>query len=263
MRLTRNLAVVSGWILLAATIGFTESFAASSIANEPTRPRRLSIPLPGGSMYMPEGLVGVFGGGRMRDLNESLSLYQWQGEVSYAYKPWMSAGVGFRIKAGEPNSEQQKVENRYFGQVRFHKAFRKVDLYAGPQIGVDDLNLTESTPDSTGENLLSETFSKIGAGLGLEFGLGYKPFPWGGITLGHRFEWSLGNLTALTPDASQTFNFRAFPGLNVDLLHWMPALGKSVHAFYLFVEAQSGYSFVVGDRRRVETALVGGGALGF
>lgn len=212
---------------------------------------------------MEQGLIGTFAGGRMRDLNESLSLYQWQGEIAFAYKPWLTAGAGFRIKAGEPNTDQQKVENRYFVVARFHKAFRKVDLYGGPQIGVDDLNLTESTPDTTGENLISDTFNKIGAGLGIEFGVGYKPFPWGGITLGHRFEWSLGNLTALTPDASETFNFRAFPGLSFDILHWTPDLGRSVHAFNLFLEAQSGYSFVVGARRRVETALVGGFTLGF
>lgn len=231
-------------------------------------PRPFSLPLPGGAIYQPKGLVGVFAGGTVRDLQDDASLFQWQGEVTYAYMPWLSAGAGFRIKAGEPSDSVQKVENRYFVLMRFHKAWRHVDVFAGPQMGFDNLNLTapfEDNADTTlpDGNLLTKAFQANGVGLGLEFGVGYKPFPWGGLTLGHRFEYSLANLSATRQDASRTFNFRAFPGISLDMLHFFPIFGRSVHGFYVFTELQSGYLFVVQHRRRVETAWIAGFSMGF
>ncbi len=224
---------------------------------------RASIALPGGSLHMTQGLIGTFSGGKSKDLQEDQSLFQWQGEAAYAYKTFLTAGAGFRLKAGEPSSAEQKVENRYFISVRFHKNWTHMDLYAGPQLGLDNLNLTSSSFSDTAKlDPLRQTFSNTGASVGFEFGFGYKPFGWGGLTYGHRLEYSLANLSGSKRD-QRTFNLRTLPGLNLDLLYFFPKMAASVQAFYLFAEYQNGFLFFFDQRRRVESAWLAGFSLGF
>lgn len=240
-------------------------FPGQGWAIEPWR-KVQSIPLPGGTAYLAHGLVGVFAGGKIKDLDESQSLFQWQGELSYFYYPWLSGAAGFRIKAGEPYDTAQKVENRYFIALRAHKAWSRVDIFAGPELGVDNLNLTSSTRpenDSLAKDVLTKTFSNTGAAVGLELGLGWKPWNWFGITYGHRLEYSLANLTRESSRASRTFNLRTLPGISVDLLPFLPRLHESVHAFYVFAEYQNGYLLIVDSRRRVESAWLAGATLAF
>ncbi len=241
------------------------AFPNQTLANESWR-KEPSIPLPGGTAYVSHGLVGVFAGGKIKDLDESQSLFQWQGELSYFYYPWLSGAAGFRIKAGEPYDTAQKVENRYFLALRAHKAWSKVVVFAGPELGVDNLNLTSSTRpqnDSLAKDVLTKTFSNTGAAVGLELGLGWKPLPWVGLTYGHRLEYSLANLTRESSRASRTFNLRTLPGISFDLLPFLPRLHESVHAFYVFAEYQNGYLLIVDDRRRVEGAWLAGATLAF
>lgn len=228
------------------------------MAGATAKPLGGSLPYPNGTLYVPKGLVGVFGGGQIRDLREDLGLFLWQGEFGFFYKPWLSAGAGFRIKAGEPSDIEQKVENRYFVFTRAHRAWNHVAIYAGPQVGVDNLNLT-SSPD-TGTH---DVFSKTGASLGLEFGLGYKPLPWVGVTFGNRFEYSLANLTSGTRSASRTLNVRGMPGLSFDLLPFLPGLKESVSAFTAFCEYQRAFLFIVDHRQRTESAWMAGGSIAF
>jgi hypothetical protein len=259
-----SIPVSNAWVIgfLAFFLGLGPSFGESPEIQSP----RPSIPLPGGTLHMAQGLVGTFAGGKVRDFKDDQGLFQWQGEVAYAYKPYLTAGAGFRLRAGEPYKDQQKVENRYFISMRFHKRWSVLDLYTGPQLGLDNLNLTASLTDSAGIDLsfkpFTKTFTNTGAGLGFEFGLGYKPFPWGGLTFGHRVEYSLANLAG-TRRELRSFNFRTLPGLSFDLLHFFPKLGQSVQAFYAYGEYQTGYLVFPDQKSRLESAWVLGMTLGF
>jgi hypothetical protein len=239
--------------------------AGSVGAQEPWR-KTPSIPYPSGHLYLDHGLVGVFAGGKVLDVNETKSLFQWQGEFSYFYHPWLSGGVGFRIKAGEPSDSIQKIENRFFFLLRTHYAWKKVAVFIGPQLGVDDLNFRRlaDTLSSAQRNASdSLTPNNTGAGLGMELGLGWKPLPWFGFTLGHRFEYALANLTSTSKAASRSFNFRDAAGISVDVLPFVPRLRESVHALYVFAEYQSGFLLVLDERRRIENGWAAGGSIAF
>lgn len=192
-----------------------------------------SIPYPSGAIYLNKGLTGSFLGGKYRKGKEQ-SLFQWQGEVGYYYTPWFSAGLAFKIRAGEPSSAEQEVSNRYFAQARFHKAWSKLAMFAGPQIGVDNLNIFSGTQDT-----LEAPFKRTNARLGVETGLGWKATRWAGLTFGSMAEYSLvGEESSLL---GNELNLRIIPGLAVDVLSFTDTLRELVPALYVNVEVQYGF----------------------
>ncbi len=201
----------------------------------------ISIPYPNAGMYLYRGIYGSFAGGRSREGDSSATqawrdpLFQWQGEVGYFYTEWFSGGVGFRINAGAPSDSQQIVKNRYFLLTRVHKAWPRAAVYAGMNLGVDDVNFSLSSGDTTS---LTRPFSETNAGLGLEAGGGWKFSRFLGATLGQRMDVSLVPQSADNP--RRALNFMTQPGLTLDLVRLHPPLGGNVKALYVLSELQFG-----------------------
>lgn len=242
-----SIAALAVGFLLA--LGWRSSHADISMDDEP--PRHIpdqkekvyrevrSIPYPSGAIYLSKGITGAFLGGKYRNLGEDQSLYQWQGEVGYFYTPWFSAGLAYKIKAGEPNVSKQLVFNRYYANARFHLASSKVAFYVGPQLGMDNLNILSGTPDTdTLGSVIEEPIKNTNAGVGIETGLGWKFARWGGLTMGAVAEYSL------VSDENSFFgndlNLRLIPGISIDLLTFTDTLRELVPALYLTLEAQGG-----------------------
>lgn len=222
-----------------------------------------SIPYPTGAMYVERGITGAFLGGKYRNLGEDQSLYQWQGELGYFYTRWFSAGLAFKINAGEPNVQEQKVFNRYYAHARFHKNWTRVALYIGPQIGVDNLNILSGAPDkdSVVGAVIEDPINNTNAGLGIESGLGWKFARWGGMTFGSIAEYSLvGTTNSLF---GNDLNLRLVPGLAMDVLAFTDSLRELVPALYVNMEFQMGFLLFQRGRKNNDQAFMLGVGVAF
>jgi hypothetical protein len=212
-----------------------------------------SIPYPGGALYINRGLAGAFRGGKYQNFGDDQSLYQWQGEIGFFYTPWLSAGLAFKINAGEPSAQEQKVFNRYYLHARFHKPFSRFAIYAGPQIGVDNLNVLAGTD--------SLDVVSTNAGLGLEMGAGWKVSRWAGLTLGSLAEYSLvGDRNTIF---GNDLNLRIMPGMTVDLLAFTDTLRELVPALYMSLEYQTGFLLFQRGTKNNDQAFMLGVGLAF
>jgi len=241
-----------------------------------------TIPYPNGALYLSRGIAGSFAGGTNSNPGEDQNLYQWQGELGYYYKPWFSGGLGFRIIAGEPSDSKQRITNRYFLLTRFHLAWSRLALYAGPQIGVDNLNVLVKKSNSDSLKTVNpletnnDPFTSTNASVGLELGAGSKPLglivrslgltapSWSdalGLTFGNRLEYSL--VGERNYGSDQSFNVRLLFGTSLDLLTFLPSLRPSVRGLWWFVEYQRSYLILQKVSLRDETALISGVSLAF
>lgn len=217
-----------------------------------------SVPLPNGNVHLARGLTASFAGGRSRNYGEDQSLFQWQGEVGYLYRPWFSGGFGFRINAGEPSEATQKIKNRYFILSRFYWPHDFWTAYAGLQLGIDNLNIINAPVDSLD---LRDPLRNTNASLALEIGGGWKPLPYAGLTFAHRIEGSL--VGTEESDQGGALNFRTLPGVAVDLLQFSESLRESVRAFYLTTEWQFGRLILEKQSFREDFAWIFGFSLAF
>ena len=244
----RRFAVLFLLSALTATSGWAKSSSAKPVPKVemgevkvvPTHWEDVHpIPYPNGAIYLPRGLAVSFMGGKHRNLGESQSLFQWQGEVGYFYTPFFSGGAGFRIRAGEPSAITQKVENRYFLLTRFHKSWKTVAIFGGPELGLDNLNVLSGAPPKDSLNtVITKPIKNTNAGLGLEAGGGWLFSKWVGFTLGGNMEYSL--VGRESNSVANGLNLHVLPGLALDLLSCTHTPRALVHAAYFFVEFQSG-----------------------
>ena len=217
-----------------------------------------SVPYPNGAMYISRGITGTFMGGKRRVSSEDNFLFQWQGELSYYYTPNFSGGLSFRIIAGEPNTQQQKIFNRYFAHARFHKAWDKTAVYLGPQIGVGNINiLTDSLKHSKALDPIKNTKPT----LGLDFGGGWRFSQYLGATCGSNMEYSLVDEEGV--GTTNALNLHVSPGLALDVLALTDGLRELVPAFYINGEFQSGFLISQKSGRRADVAYVLGVGLAF
>ena len=217
-----------------------------------------SVPYPNGAMYISRGITGTFMGGK-RGLNDEVNfLFQWQGELSYYYTPNFSGGLSFRIIAGEPNSQKQKIFNRYFAHARFHKAWEKTALYVGPQIGVGNINILT---DSLEHQKALDPIKNTKPTLGLDFGGGWKFSHMIGFTCGSNMEYSLVDEEGV--GTTNALNLHVSPGLALDVLSLTDDLRDLVPAFYINAEFQSGFLISQKSGQRADVAYVLGVGLAF
>jgi hypothetical protein len=233
--------------------------AASSLDDEDAEPIRSaeriirSIAYPNGALYMSRGLTGAFLGGKHKNLGEDQSLYQWQGELGYYYTPYFSGGVGFKITAGEPSNLAQKIFNRYFLNVRLHKAWDKVALYSGLQVGMGNLNILTGSPS---DSLIQAPIKNTKPTLGLDLGGGWKFNKYLGFTLGNNLEYSLVDEEGV--GVSNALNIHVNPGLALDLLAFTDSLHELVPALYFYIEFQRGILiFEKKDKREDQAGVMG------
>jgi hypothetical protein len=241
---------------------------SSEAAPKPPEPVH-AIPYPNGAIYVNRGICGAFMFGKHRNLGEDQSLFQWQGELSYFYTPSISGGVAFKITAGEPSSLEQKIYNRYFAHLRFHKAWEKLALYVGPQVGVGNLNLlsdtvSDSSKSSIKNNPINSGPLKIGntkPTLGLDLGGGWMFSRYVGFTLANHLEYSLVDEEGV--GVTNALNLHINPGISVDILAFTDSLRDLVSGMYISAELQGGLLIFEKANRRQDQAAVLGIGLAF
>lgn len=216
-----------------------------------------STPYPGGALYLSRGISGAFMGGKVRNQGEDRSVFQWQGEIAYFYNTWMSAGAGFLITAGEPDADVAEVRNRYFLHARFHKTWSKIALYAGPKLGLDNLNVLKGTDSSS----IRQPIRSTQPDLGLEIGGGWKFSRWVGMTFGSGANYSFVNKEGAF--LNNELKLRVIPGLAVDVLAFTDTMRELVPALYIALEYQSGFLLFESGARRNDQAVIAGVCLAF
>lgn len=253
--------------ILAADEGGDGSKYAPEAAVPIREMQARAIAYPNGAIYLKRGITGAFMGGKHRNLGETQSLYKWQGEIGYFYRPWLSGGLGFRIIAGEPTGNAQKIFNRYFLNVRWHHAWKDLALYAGPQIGVGNLNILM---DTTGNDTvttpvevpkLKESIVNTKPTLSLDLGGGWKFSKYVGFTLGNNIEYSF--VTEEGVGWSNALNIHINPGFAIDVLAFTDTMRKLVPAMFVNIEVQSGFLIFEKRGKRQDRAAVLGISLAF
>ncbi len=262
MKSTQAPAALLTALLFAALLGHSVTHADTLQVLEP--PRRIpevsgpvyrkvkSIPYPNRSFYISKGILGGIAFGKYKKDGDDFSLFQWQGEGTYFYQPYFSAGVAGKITAGEPSDLTQEINTRYQVLVRFHHAWSHVAVYGGPQLGLDNLNFFSQPPDDT-TSILDNSRKNTNPSLGLDLGMGWKIHPFLGLTMGAICEYS----------TEQALNIRLMPGFAVDLLTFADEMREVVPALYVFVEYQAGYLTLEQRGRRQDWSLVAGLGLAF
>lgn len=216
-----------------------------------------SIPYPNGGLYVEQGIAGAFMFGKRGVVGEN-NLFQWQGELSYFYTPNFSGGLSFRIIAGEPTNTKQTIFNRYFAHARFHKAWEKVAIFVGPQIGVGNINILT---DSIGKKKALDPLRNTKPTVALDVGGGWKASRYFGATVGANAEYSL--VDEVGVGTTNALSLHVSPGISLDLLALTDSLSQLVPAFYVYVEYQSGFLISQKSGQRQDQAYVMGVGLAF
>jgi hypothetical protein len=222
----------------------------------------ISIPYPNAGMYLYRGIYASFTGGGFY-AQDSIgtswndALFQWQGEVTYFYTDWFSAGFGFKINAGETETGQV-VQNRYFLLGRFHKAWPKAAVFAGMNLGVDDVSVSLNSQDTSLP--LTEPLAETNAAIGLEMGGGWKFSKYVGATLGQHVDVSL---VKQSQSDRRAITFHTQPGLALDLLRVAPSLRESVKGLYFLTEVQLGWLWLANGETRQDFAWITGLSMAF
>ena len=216
-----------------------------------------SVPYPNGAMYLDHGIAGTFMGGKRGVVGEN-NLFQWQGELSYYYTPYFSGGLSFRIIAGEPTDTKQTILNRYFAHARFHKAWNGFAVYAGPQIGVENINILT---DSVKQKKVFEPLRNTKPSLGLDFGGGWKFSQYFGATLGGTAEYSF--VDEVESGNTNAINLHISPGVSLDVIALTETLKALVPAFFVYAEYQAGFLISQESGQRQDQAYVMGVGLAF
>lgn len=260
----RCLSLILFAFLISAHAIFAAATAARPSDDEVEGPVRSteriiqSIAYPNGALYMSRGITGAFLGGKHKNLGEDQSLYQWQGELGYYYTPYFSGGAGFKITAGEPSDSAQKIFNRYFLNVRLHRAWNKAAVYAGLQLGMGNLNILTGSPS---DSLIKTPIKNTKPTLGLDLGGGWKFSRYVGLTLGNNLEYSLVDEEGV--GVSNALNIHVNPGLALDVLAFTDTMRELVPAFYIYVEFQRGILIFEKENKREDQAGVIGIGLAF
>jgi hypothetical protein len=266
----RASALLAALILTLLPAAATEQSKNQDLPPKPettdlTAPEVHAIPYPNGALYLNRGISAAFMGGKHQNVGEEQNLYQWQGEIGYFYRPWFSGGLGFKITAGEPSSREQKIINRYFINTRFHKAWDKVAIYAGPQLGLNNLNLlTDSTTDTTGVipiPRIGDQIKNTKPTLGLDLGGGWKFNRILGFTLANHIEYSLVNEEGV--GSTNVLNVHLNPGVSLDVLAFTHTLKELIPAMFLNAELQGGFLLFEEKKKSKDWAMVGGIGLAF
>lgn len=168
------------------------------------------------------------------DSIKNTTFFQWEGEGSYFYKPWISGGAYFRILSGNPTSTSTKIENRYLFFARGHYRRGNFGLYAGPMLGLHILNFQADTSTQEGNQPLSESEKLKEIGFenftyGAELGTAYRMNDWLGLNSGLKLEH--------TPEDDEKLA-RFVGGGSLNLLKLIKYKENTAQAFFLNLEYQ-------------------------
>jgi len=133
-----------------------------SASDSTARKKEYPIPYPNRSIYLSTGIVGSLGFGIYRVdgryILDGISykpspIFQWQGEGSFYYKPYLSGGVSSKIIAGEPTENSTMVDNRYMAFFRFHHRIKNFAAFIGPTVGLHNLAFEADAYNSDQKNI--------------------------------------------------------------------------------------------------------------
>jgi len=203
-------------------------FASDSTVEKKDYP----IPYPNRSMYLTSGIVGALGFGIYRVTGrytldgktyKASSVFQWQGEGSFYYKPFLSGGISSKIIAGEPTVNSTMVDNRYMAFIRFHNRIKNFAVFMGPTIGLHNQSIEADASEDIEKGI---DLSIPAMRYGLELGAGLRLNNALGLTAGTEVEHSI----------TEEYLIRYSTGVAVNILFLWPHLGRLAKGFYWMFE---------------------------
>jgi hypothetical protein len=158
-----------------------------------------AIPLPNQDIVQSKGLTAGMGLGTLSRAG-CKNLWIWTVNGTYFYNSFISSGPSLRFLGGNLDSENNLVNQRYSGNLKFTHTKEKYAVFIGPVLSFDNTNLNtlrnEFSHIGAGHRVSNNTeckelFEKTGSSIGYNSGTGFLLTPNWGFTLGHSFDWML------------------------------------------------------------------------
>lgn len=102
-----------------------------------------SIPLPRQTAYTGVGLAIGLSAGVYNPTEDCDCMGVWQGQMEYFYTDWISGGFDVRFFGGDLDNDVMVMYQRYRTNLRFHKAWQKVDLYLESVLAFENTSISE------------------------------------------------------------------------------------------------------------------------
>ena len=228
------------FLLIAFVFGWSASFAADgvdSLESENKLSEISTVPLPGQTAYMEQGLSFGMGFGVYDPLDECDCMGAWQVQLEYFYSDWISGGADVRFFGGDLDRDAMIMYQRYRLNVRLHKASDDFDLYVEPFLGLENTSISafrkqvrgKKTPskqqhywwDDDDEGTVEadsleerenddcqKLFTLDGFSIGLGLGGGYNLTRYFSVTAGTHVEYNFSKAFLLNIVPGVAFNLR-------------------------------------------------------
>jgi len=175
-----------------------------------------AIPMPNQGITQSKGLVAGMGLGSLSRSN-CKKLWTWTIQGNYFYNSLISSGPSIKFLGGNLDSENNLVNQRYSGNLKFTHAQEKYAIFIGPVLSFDNTNLNTlrnefshigGERETSSNTECKELFEKIGSSIGYHSGAGFLLTPNLGFTLGHSFDWMLTGTYLASFSTSIAYNLR-------------------------------------------------------
>jgi hypothetical protein len=101
-------------------------------------------------------------------------MWNWQGQVEYAYTDWISAGASLKFYGGKIDSASSLIYQRYSLQAKFIRARPRYALFIGPVFSFDNTDLAALRGsigrDTSAISACAETFGNPGSSISYHAG---------------------------------------------------------------------------------------------
>jgi len=175
-----------------------------------------TIPLPGQGIIQNKGLTAGMGFGTISRTG-CKNLLTWNVQGNYFYNSYISAGPSIKFLGGNLDSDNNLVNQRYSGNLKFIHTQEKYAVFIGPVLSFDNTNLSTLRNEFSHIGEFRETqndieckeiFEKTGSSVGYHIGTGFLLAPNLGLTFGHSFDWMLKGIYTVSLSTSIAYNLR-------------------------------------------------------
>ena len=143
------------FLLIALVFGSSAVFAAEAVDSLESQ-NKLSeistVPLPGQTAYMEQGLSFGMGFGVYDPLEECDCMGAWQVQLEYFYSDWISGGADVRYFGGDLDRDAMVMYQRYRLNVRLHLPSDEFDLFVEPFMGLENTSISAFRKQVHGKN---------------------------------------------------------------------------------------------------------------
>lgn len=251
------------FLLIVLVFGLSASFAADtvdSLESENKLSEISTVPLPGQTAYMEQGLSFGMGFGVYDPLDECDCMGAWQVQLEYFYSDWISGGADVRFFGGDLDRDAMVMYQRYRLNVRFHMPSDEFDLYAEPFLGFENTSIsafrkqvrgektpsrqhywweddeetveTDSLEEAEGDDC-QKLFTLDGFSIGLGFGGGYNVTRYFSVTAGAHVEYNF----------SKSFLLNVLPGVAFNLREVWPWAKRTLRSTWISFEVGAQKAF--------------------